>query len=225
MSKSNTKISTKQVIIDQAIKVFNERGYDAVSLQELAGEIGISRGNLTYHFKEKDTLLEAIADQMWERLEQERSITRKIPSFKNIHHEVQIYYKIQKMYGFIFLDTKLLAHDVVKERFQTMTEQSIEDNVAAIAFSISAGSMKPESIKGTYHHLAFLTWMIPFFWYAQQVIKGVKSEQDIERVLWSIIIPHFTEKGLANFRSFYGAEYLDQLGVPFELSAESFISF
>lgn len=219
------KQSTKQLIIEKAVSVFNKKGYDAVSLHELAGELGISRGNLTYHFKEKDLLLKAIADQMWEALRGERSKSRRIPSFKNLHNEVQIYYKIQKLYGFIFLDTKLLKHKVVKDQFREMTETSIQDNLAAIALSISIGNMKPEMVRGTYYNLAFLSWMVPFFWFTQQVIRGEKSVQDGERVIWTMIMPHFTEKGLKNFTDFYGEEYLESLGKPFELNAESFISF
>jgi len=219
------KSKTKDIIADRAITAFNDRGYDAVSLYELAQEIGISRGNLTYHFRDKDALLQYIAEQMWEALGREREKSRLIPSFKNLHNEVQLYYKIQKAYAFIFLDTKILSHPVVADRFRQLTEASIKDNLAAITLSITIGNMHQEKINGTYHNLAFLTWMVSFFWYAQQIIRGQMTEQDGERMLWTMIIPHFTDQGIERFAEFFGNDYLNNLGKPFELSAESLITF
>ena len=68
-------MSKKQHIIDGAIALFNQKGYAAVTLFELAKELNMSRGNLTYHFKDKDILLSTIAQQMWDQIEQERSKT------------------------------------------------------------------------------------------------------------------------------------------------------
>ena len=44
-------MSKKQHIIDGAIALFNQKGYAAVTLFELAKELNMSRGNLTYHFQ------------------------------------------------------------------------------------------------------------------------------------------------------------------------------
>ena len=59
------KKNTKQKIIDLAVDLFNKEGFAAISLQELADELGMSRGNLTYHFKDKKALLQGITEQLW----------------------------------------------------------------------------------------------------------------------------------------------------------------
>ena len=41
----------------EATKTFNKSGFNAVNLFELSNQLGISRGNLTYHFKDKESLL------------------------------------------------------------------------------------------------------------------------------------------------------------------------
>ena len=38
---------TKQKILDTARELFNERGYNAVSLKDIADALNISKGNLT----------------------------------------------------------------------------------------------------------------------------------------------------------------------------------
>jgi len=106
-----------------------------------------------------------------------------------------------------------------------MTKQTIADNIASIAFSIKIGNMKPEPVKGMYHNVAMITWMLAFFWLPQQIIRGEKTNQDGEQMIWSILIPHFTDKGLESFKSFFGAEYYENLGDPFEVDLDSLISF
>lgn len=47
-------------ICEAAVRLFNERGYDAVSLRQIAAEAGTTIGNLTYHFRRKEDLLVAV---------------------------------------------------------------------------------------------------------------------------------------------------------------------
>ena len=202
-SNNLLSMDKKSYIISKAKHYFNVHGYQAVTLHELANHLMMSRGNLTYHFKDKRSLLQAIADEMWDKLKTERNKSRKLPSFENLHNEVQLYYKFQKEYSFIFLDTQVLNDAVIKKAFREMTEQTIEDNKANIAFSIQIGNMRPESYPGMYNNIAMITWMLTFFWLPQQVIRGEKSKEDGERLIWSILIPHFTEKGIKSFTKFY----------------------
>lgn len=218
-------MTTKDKIIEQAISYFNRVGFSATSLFELANEIGMSRGNLAYHFKDKDELLKAIATQMWERMKIERSKSLQLPSFQNLHNEIQLYYRFQRQYAFIFLDTQVLNHPLVKEQFREMTQQTIHANKAAIAFAIKLGNMKPEPLPGMYHHIAFISWMLAFYWLSQQIVRGEKTGEDGEKMVWSILIPHFTEKGIQSFIDFFGQEYYQNLGEAFELDIDSLISF
>ncbi len=216
------KKDTRNKITTAARIYFNKNGFGAVSLHELAQNIGISRGNLTYHFKDKTALLEAIAEVMWTKIEAERSKSRQFPSFENLHNEIQLYYRFQKEYAFIFLDTHVLNHPTIKKKFREMTAQTIMDNKAAIAFSIKMENMQPEPAPGMYHNIAFISWMLMFFWLPQQVIRGEKTTEDAEKMVWSILIPHFTPKGIDSFKTFFGEAYYENLGEPFEVDLISF---
>jgi len=219
------KKSTKNKIIEFAIPLFTKVGYGTISMQEMAQQLGMSRGNLTYHFKDKDALLALIAQQMWAKIEQERIKSRTFPSFENIHNEIQLYYKIQKEYAFIFLDPHVLRHPLIREQFRKMTKQTIADNKAGIAFSMKLGNMKPEQVPGTYHNLAFITWMLSFFWLAQRIIRDDQSDERVEKLVWTMLIPHFTEKGIQAFKNFFGEEYYNDLGEPFEIDISALIAF
>lgn len=216
---------TKVKIMSTAKLMFNKHGYGAISLFEIAQNMNISRGNLTYHFRDKDELLTMISNEMWSKLEAERQKSIKLPSFKNLHNEVQLYYKYQKEYAFIFLDPHVLNHPQIKKQFREITAQSIKENKEIIAFSIGVGNMKPEAFPGLYNNLSFIAWMLTFFWLPQQIIRGEKKQEDGEKLIWSVLLPHMTEKGLYNFKKYFGEGYLNSLGDPFDIDIESLISF
>lgn len=218
-------MTTKEKIAQKATRLFNKSGFSAVNLLELAKQLGISRGNLTYHFKSKDDLLAHIADEMWEKMSRHREETKKLPSFENLHLEAKLIYSIQQEYAFIFLDRHVLNHPKLKKRFREMAARGIEDNKAIMAFSIEMGNLKKESFPGQYHNLAFISWMLIYFWLPQQVIRGEKCKDDGQKLIWTILLPHFTAKGLKRFKSFFGKDYVDNLGPAFELDLQSLIQF
>ncbi|MEG0377454.1 MAG: TetR/AcrR family transcriptional regulator [Eubacterium sp.] len=50
----------KQDILTAAKRLFNAHGYNQVSMRNIADSLGISVGNLTYHYKKKEELVEAV---------------------------------------------------------------------------------------------------------------------------------------------------------------------
>ena len=52
--------STRERILEASRRLFNEKGYSATTLTEIASSIGIAQGNLTYHFPTKRDLVAGI---------------------------------------------------------------------------------------------------------------------------------------------------------------------
>ena len=57
------KIATRDRILEACRKLFNERGPNKVTTAEIAESVGMSEGNLHYHFQRKDQIVEALFDQ------------------------------------------------------------------------------------------------------------------------------------------------------------------
>ncbi|MEQ9517867.1 MAG: TetR family transcriptional regulator [Parvibaculum sp.] len=58
-----TRTATAERILDASRRIFNAKGYAATTLTEIAADIGISQGNLTYHFPTKrDLAMRLVAD-------------------------------------------------------------------------------------------------------------------------------------------------------------------
>lgn len=54
---------TDRRILDHARRAFNERGVAAVGIREIARDLGLSPGNVSYHFPTKEALVEAMVRQ------------------------------------------------------------------------------------------------------------------------------------------------------------------
>lgn len=55
--------STREKIAQAADTLFYEQGFEATSFADIAGAVGISRGNFYHHFKTKDEILDAVIDR------------------------------------------------------------------------------------------------------------------------------------------------------------------
>lgn len=51
-------------ILRMALALFNERGVEYVGVRELARELGVKGGNITYHFATKDDIVAALAREL-----------------------------------------------------------------------------------------------------------------------------------------------------------------
>jgi TetR/AcrR family transcriptional repressor of nem operon len=51
---------TRQTILAEAFELFRKQGYAATTMGQVAEAVGISKGNLTYHFASKQALFEAV---------------------------------------------------------------------------------------------------------------------------------------------------------------------
>lgn len=58
MSKADTKIQ----ILNIALDLFSKRGYSAVSIRDICGQVGIKESTLYYHFKNKQAVFESLCE-------------------------------------------------------------------------------------------------------------------------------------------------------------------
>ncbi len=199
--------STKDRILNTAIRLFNERGMAAVSLREIAAEVGISPGNLAYHFKNQDALIEEAFHRMQAERDAILSGVQQIPSFENINEQIPPLLDIAQRYRFLHLDTVHLfrTYPEIAELQRSYFENSIAYVRAVIDHSVGAGTFRPEPRAGQYQRLAHTVWMLMTFWLEQQAVRG-RKQLDVESVrqtIWDLVLPNLTEKGKKQIKGVY----------------------
>jgi AcrR family transcriptional regulator len=63
---THTKPDTRERILDVALELFTEQGFDGTSLREIAERLNVTKAALYYHFESKDDILLALHMRMHE---------------------------------------------------------------------------------------------------------------------------------------------------------------
>lgn len=60
---------TKQMIFDTAAELFAQKGYHAVSMADIADQVGIKKSSIYNHYPAKEVIMEELLDHYLERME------------------------------------------------------------------------------------------------------------------------------------------------------------
>jgi len=74
-SENTSKKTTKEKIFDTSIDLFSQKGFNTVSVREIAREVGIRESSIYNHYKNKEAILDAITDYFISELAQSGQIT------------------------------------------------------------------------------------------------------------------------------------------------------
>lgn len=97
-------MKTKDKIKNASRKLFNNKGFKNVTLREVANELSISYGNVTYHFKTKQQLILCLYEDM---LKETKEIIKTFDSdnlFTGILDAPKITFEISMKYLFFYVD-------------------------------------------------------------------------------------------------------------------------
>ncbi|ACZ91926.1 hypothetical protein Aros01_04512 [Streptosporangium roseum] len=61
--RSRGSDKTRETIVETALRLFRERGYEATTMRAIAAEAGVSVGNAYYYFASKEALIQAYYDR------------------------------------------------------------------------------------------------------------------------------------------------------------------
>jgi AcrR family transcriptional regulator len=202
--------NTKTRILDTAIALFNRFGYVNVRLQHIADEANLSIGNLAYHFKTKDDILETIYQQI--EIEQKNLLAelRIVPLFLNIDTHLKNTFEIQSKYSFFYSDTFeiLRAFPIIKRNYREYTRWYITQIEIMLQYNVFRGVFIEEKIEGLYKQLAIHYWTTTELWLYQNRVRGSEeiTEEHFRMAIWALLIPYFTEVGQKEY------EQIDILG-------------
>lgn len=193
------KITTKEKIIEQTISLLNEKGLSDVKMRDVSQILGISIGNLTYHYPKWENLIDAVFSLF------QRDINLLYDSFPADISEIVNYtgkiYDIQNHYAFLFSNYYIFfeqfpKYNAVKESF-FFERMKIMRN--ALQRLIDKNLLHPQSKEHNYDLLVKNTWLILSGWYGfSQMFKGTDYEMtkdEFFRSIWNLYVHHLTDEG------------------------------
>jgi AcrR family transcriptional regulator len=160
------KIDTPTRILDTALALFNEHGTASVTTNHIAEAMGISPGNLYYHFGNKAEIVRGLFARILAAWSANYALPPgKPPTFKTMDAMAAGNFEIQWAHRFFFRDlTMLLAADPeLAADYRRNRETGMANTLALLRHFISAGLMQPAD-KRTLDDLTQLFWLVGDFW-------------------------------------------------------------
>jgi AcrR family transcriptional regulator len=72
--RERQRLKTRGQILDAALQVFAEKGFDAASVREIAARVGVNHALIRHHFQNKDELWKEAVRFLFERMQAELSM-------------------------------------------------------------------------------------------------------------------------------------------------------
>lgn len=195
-------LTTKQKILEASIRLFNWNDVANVRLQQIADETGISVGNLAYHFKNKDAIVSAVYENMFDEFSNILSaylISQKLTDFDA---QIERYHRFFAKYKFYLIDLFEIerSYPDIMRQWQDSVSKMMMQIRKRLDYYVQRGILKPEPAPGVYDSLANTIWMTIIFWVPQQVLKAKPLEEVyFKQSVWIHIRPYFTPQGLDEF--------------------------
>lgn len=200
-------MSTKNKILDNALYLFNNKGVAATSIRDIANRMGISDGNLRYHFRTRDELIEALFDRLADKIGLELAQGAQQELNIRLMYDV-LEHLMKNFYDYRFLMKDLNAiiqtHPKTKNKFYRITEERLMLVNGMIAQYVDKGFMKPEPYQGHYTRLVENILIVSHFWIngSELFYRGKKSGVILHytNTIFSLMHPYLTEKALAELK-------------------------
>jgi AcrR family transcriptional regulator len=168
-------MKTRDRILDATLGLFNERGTAAVSTNHIAEALGISPGNLYYHFRNKEEIVRALFERLfaaWDTLF--APPVGRPPQLADLRRLVRANFELLAQYRFVYRElVALLRRDeALRARWLEVRARGFRGFHELFQWFVAAGVLRqPEDEHGV-ARLAELCWLVTEFWLPSVEVSG-----------------------------------------------------
>lgn len=118
---------TRDRILTSSLQLFNAQGLAAVSTHRIAAELEISSGNLHYHFKAKELIVERLFRRFEERLDLLNASSGTVKAVDDLWLALHLRFEAIDAYRFVYRDMAYLIGEYPQlgQRAQALTARNV----------------------------------------------------------------------------------------------------
>ncbi|HJT97814.1 MAG TPA: TetR/AcrR family transcriptional regulator [Rhodanobacteraceae bacterium] len=168
---------TRERILDASLAMFNAQGEPNVTTNHIADEIGISPGNLYYHFRGKDDIVEQLFSRYEARIDDALLIPRdRLPNLEDIWLQLHLVFECLWEYRFLYRDlVDILARNrKLKLRFARIMTRASASAVGLMQGLARAGILRAREAE--IRALAENVLLVATFWLSFVAVRGGKAK-------------------------------------------------
>lgn len=168
---------TRQRILDCSLAMFNAQGEPNVTTNHIADELEISPGNLYYHFRNKDDIIEQLFGRYEERIDVAMTVPEgRLPNLEDIWLQMHLVFECIWDYRFLYRDLVdiLSRNRRLRMRFARILKRATEN-----ASSVIRGLGQAEIIRASAAEMDALATnilVLSTFWLNYAASRGEQDE-------------------------------------------------
>jgi len=182
-------VNTRERILRTCLRLFNDQGAATVSTNRLATELDISPGNLYYHFKTKEQIVEQLVRRFEQRLAPIQKSSPAIEAVDDFWLALHFTFEAIHDYRFVFRDADYLARTFpsARKRLQSIIAVSIATTRAQCSTLAEAGILRvnAEELQTLAFHIVFTAtcWSV----FAKLAADDVGDSADTGRAAYQVL--------------------------------------
>jgi AcrR family transcriptional regulator len=169
---------TRQRILDTSLAMFNTQGEPNVTTNHIAYELEISPGNLYYHFRNKDDIIEQLFARYEERMDNALAAPNgRLPELEDIWLQLHLIFECIWDYRFLYRD---LVEILSRNRRLRMRFARILKRADERAHLVMRGLNQAGIMRGSADELnaaATNVLVLSTFWLNYSAARGDRDEQ------------------------------------------------
>lgn len=199
-------MSTKEKILGKALELFNEKGVETVTTRQIALALGISQGNLCYHFSKKEDIVYALYHQLVQSFDELYDTSEIIDL--SIHLLVQMTERTNQYYveyKFLMLNFVQIMrwYPKIKTHYQQLTKQRNQQTLDLFYAFQKVGLLQKEAYPHQYEQIIEQFMILNNFWLSHsEILYSSLSQKNLahfNQLVLSFIYPYLTSKGKIEF--------------------------
>lgn len=195
-------MTTKEKILKAALQLFNKHGISSITVRDIAKEIGISHGNLCYHYPATNDIIQALYDELSRKV---NDLLDKLEPNENVfqmHSDaIRTIFTLANKYKFFYLHFIEIIQRIPalkKKHYQLIEERKTQ---IRYFFDILRQNdlFRKDLSQEQYELLIMHCFLYGDFWISNSEVlyKGPQSEKINYYVngYFGLFMPYLTEKG------------------------------
>lgn len=177
------KKRTRERILETSLVMFNERGEPNVTTNHIADELEISPGNLYYHFRNKDDIIENLFARYEERMDQALvSPEGRLPELEDVWLQLHLVFECIWEHRFLYRDLVdiLSRNRKLRMHFARILRRASENAVEVMRGLARAGIVRASAAE--IDAIATNILVVATFWLNYAAVRGDKDEHQSIRL-------------------------------------------
>ena len=200
-------MKTRDKILTTACLLFNQKGVGQVSAKAIAAHLGMSDGNLRYHFRTKEDIVYhlylALVNQLDRGFDEQRESARHLSDLFGL---LRFTFSLFVEYRFLLLDFTAIMRQyaVIRNHYQELGKLRKQQFQETVDQFIELGLLREDIHSDQYAYLATHFTIISDFWlpHAEMIYqeKAISRLEDFVWLTFSLLFPYLTPAGQEDYK-------------------------